>query len=311
VLVENGVSDNLQLQTFVESADVANPGSFVGDWADPAPDFGNDSQRENAFGGDCAAVVSNGGDATVFAPRGAEDDRNGSARSEVAVCYDVESAAGAAVNLKDTDVLQRPGAEPLHLIADAQNDRILAVGLDALRGNRGSLAANISEVAVGRTPVALSHSVILDCEGGQREDVILVANAGSADVSVLRGSGESVAEADIVALPTPPAGFLDDVAGPSCESPFAWVIASDGRLFPIDMRGSPSVPLCGGEPCGISSRGRARSGAVGGGAAASRALVGGVGLLGELGFFRPAALLGAGFLDSDDVAGDVQNGTRD
>jgi hypothetical protein len=293
VLVENGVDDTLSLQRFVAATD--GVGSFDTSFDDIVDDAG---VVQSAFAGACAAVEAIGG-VTPFGVTDADDDTNGLERTEVAVCYDF-AGGGVDVDLRDAEVL--PGDQPLHLFADAAADRVLVFRLSALQGAEGALALTQQEVPVGREPVALSRSRLLDCSGGGVDvDVILVANAGSADVSVLRNNGV-VEEIAVAALPEPPAGFVDDVLGTTCDDPFAWVIGADGLLFPIDMRGVPAVPLCDGAACRISSRGRARSGAI-----AhiedhpARAVVGGLGLVGEIGFFRPAALPGGAFLGSSDL----------
>lgn len=309
VLIENGVADDLALDTFAGAADAAGFGGFNTDWADPDPGVAGAS---SGFGGDCDNVVATGENGAAFGAFSAEDDLNGAARTEVAVCYDVATATAEDVDLRDADVL-RDGVEPLHLVADANNDRVMVASLSALRGQSGRLTNALRAVPVGRSPVALTHSRLLNCDAGLGDvatEVVLVANAGSGDVSVLRDDGGEVSEVAVAALPTEPAGFLDDVEGPTCADPFAWVIAADGRLLPLDMRGTPAVPQCGDQACAISSRGRARSGAVGGRSVgvASRALVGGTGLVGELGFFRPAALRGGAFLGSGDVADGVSAG---
>ncbi|MDP2340105.1 MAG: carboxypeptidase regulatory-like domain-containing protein [Deltaproteobacteria bacterium] len=299
VLVENGLRGSVALSGLADAKDVAGGAGFISSpesWdAVPAPD----DATLSAFGGACAAVeAENGGAAAFFARDPILRDRAGALRTEISACYDF-AAVEFDVDLRDAEVL--PGLEPLHLFADAGADRVLVFRANALSGNDGPLLATRQEVSVGREPTALTRSRLLDCGGGGDDvDVVLVANAGSADVSVLRDVGGGVIEeVAVAALPEPPVGFVDDAEGTTCSDPFAWAIGADGRMFPIDMRGVPSVPLCEGVACQISSRGRARSGAVAHIVdRPARTIVGGAGLVGEIGFFRPAALPGGAFLDS-------------
>jgi hypothetical protein len=312
VLVENGPTNDLALATFVDAAD--GQGSFTTDWADPvsSPDALPGSPLEpptSGFGGRCASVVARDENDLdgAFGVVGAGADLQGVARTEVAVCYDWSAAHAEDVDFRDAEVL--PGPNPLHLIADAANNRVVLLRASALAGQEGPLSSTTEEVAVGRQPVALTRSRSLDCSGaGADIDVVLVANAGSGDISVLADDGAGLSEIAVAELPEPPVAFVDDVEGPSCSAPFAWVIAVDGRLFPIDMRGAPSVPQCDGGPCAIASRGRAIAGAIAHRASndplapsSSRAVVGGQGLVGELGFFRPAALPGNAFAFQESV----------
>ena len=289
LLVENGDANSLVLAGLANQIDVN--GGYDTDWDDVTA---LDGSALSAFDGDCGIVLST--DPAAFRVVGADDDANGVARKSVAACFDVAVATGGDVDLRDAAVFG--GAEPQQVIADAAADRVLVIGLGALSGRQGRLVDAVVEVPVGHEPVRLTHSRSLDCGvGGDNVEVILVANAGSADVSVLQRRGDgTVAEVAVAALPVAPADFVDDVDGPTCEDPFAWVIAADGRIFPLDMRGTPSVPLCNGAPCEISSRGRARSGAISrDGVRPARAVVGGSGLVGELGFLRPAALPGGAY----------------
>jgi hypothetical protein len=293
VLVENSREGQLRLNGFAPDDEGAPALSDT--FADGVD--GNSS----GLGGACAATVAAAGGA--FTLERAEDDADdGAARVELSLCYDVAAATNVDVDFRDADVIA-DAAGPVHVIVDAKNDRVVRVDAAALTDPNQPLHAALQGLPVGRAPTAIARSRMLDCgEGGSGDvEVVLVANSGSADVSVVAVDGPGLAERAIVPLPEAPVGFLDDADGPTCASPFAWAIAADGQLFPIDMRGVPSAPLCDGDVCRIGTRGRARSGAVGQRGGTSRALVGGVGLVGELGFFRPKALTGGAFLDGDDV----------
>jgi hypothetical protein len=306
VLLENGREDDLVLARFAEASSVE--GGFAMSWADPVSgeeDAEQDvdlAERGSAFGGRCADVRTESPDGArqAFGATDAGSDLQGQKRTAVAVCYDWANAHAEAVDFRDVEVLE--GTDVRHLIADATNDRVIVLPHAALTGQVGALAANTVSVSVGRQPVALSPSRVLDCGLGQHERVMLVANAGSNDVSVLGERDGAVQELAVLSLSFAPVGFVDDREGPTCSAPFVWAIAAQGELLPIDMRGAPSVPLCDGAPCAISSRGRATTGAVAHlpdpevfAATAYRAVVGGQGLLGELGFFRPGALRGAAY----------------
>lgn len=294
VLVENSRAGQLSLGGF-DPAEVGAP-VLGGDFAEGVDD------DSNGFGGACAATTAVTGRDPFALARANDDPEDGAARVELSLCYDVAAATDVDVDFRDADVIGDAGG-PVHVIVDAKNDRVLRIDAAALTNPNQPLHSAMRELPVGRAPTAVARSRMLDCGSGGSGDVevVLVANSGSADVSVVAVDGPDLAERAIVPLPEAPVGFLDDADGPTCSSPFAWAIAADGQLFPIDMRGVPSAPLCEGDVCRIGTRGRARSGAVGQRGGTSRALVGGVGLVGELGFFRPKALTGGAFLDGDDV----------
>jgi hypothetical protein len=287
-------------------------------WANGA----NGGPAGAGFGGACAALDADNEaevptDFGVVAP--SNDD--GVSSRAISVCFDVGAATGDEVQLADAEVLDASSLDPedgFQLISDRQNDRLLAVATrdllcrDCTDVSGPVLADQLLSLAidVGREPAGMTRSALLACPltGPERTPVVLVANVGSSDVSVIAIDASGLpAEIDVVPLPETVVGFLDDADGPDCADPFAWAIGEEGRLFPIDMRGVAGVPLCDGVACSVSTRGRGMNGAVGRPATGpmagrARALVGGPGLLGELGFFRPQALVGAGYSDGSDFA---------
>ncbi len=277
------------------------PSVGAGGLLDALDDVTRLSLFAGGVGGACDAVVGT----TFTGPGIAAVPRSGA-------CFDVGAALDGAVDLRDVEALDNADgiSSPLLIIADAQNDRVLSATAAQLTGAEragvetlGALMAR-TQIAVGREPVALSRSTLLHCDGGTSQPVLLVANRQSGDVSVLGYDGaNALVELDVAPVPGAPVGFADDADGPSCDDPFAWIIGEDGRVFPLDMRDTPAVPLCHERPCDVGTRGRAALGAVGrpqaiaGDAAPhARIMLGGPGLLGELGFFVPQSLAGGGFL---------------
>lgn len=303
VMMEQGSADQLALHYFATDATMDDATGDMGvGWA-------SDVDTENpvgAFGGACAAL-GNAGDPNLVEDMGVLD------RKRISICYDVGAALAEPVDLRDVEVLGG-AAGPQHVIADAHNDRVLVASSDALTcGNctvdtAPSLASQLAPVPVGREPVALLRTHTLDCSpNGLPREVLLVANHGSGDLSVLAEDLGALREVAVIPLPAAPTGFLEDPLGASCTDPFLWVLADDGQVMPVDMRGEPSVPSCGDRPCALGTRGRGTVGGVqrrpeGG---AGRALVGGPGLLGELGFFRPNALRGAAYADPEELMGEA------
>lgn len=239
------------------------------------------------------------------------------AETNVSVCYDVGAGLGEDVDLRDVAILDDGKAAASHVISDARNDRVLVASradlvcagcLDV--ASTRPLANGIASVDVGREPVGMLTARVLSAcpDESQSRTVILVANHGSGDLSIVENELGSVRETGVVPLPAFPVAFLDDPEGPTCDDPFIWVLADDGRAIPVDMRGEPSAPLCNDGPCEVGTRGRGFVGAVarkigdGRTSSKSRALIGGDRLLGELGFFRPRALTGAAFADSDELS---------
>ena len=304
VMMEQGNVNDMSLGWFAGGAGMdAATGDYGVGWAADA-DAENDV---GAFTGTCANLA-NVGDPNLVEDMGVLD------RKRVSVCYDVAAALDEPVDLRDLKLLANEGA-PVHVMADAQNDRVLLASTAALTcagcitGGVVPLATEMVSLSVGREPVALARSRTLDCSGSDaNREVMLVANHGSGDLSVLAQDSGELREVAVIPLPASPAGFLDDPLGPSCTDPFVWVLADDGQLIPVDMRGEPGVPRCGEGECTLGTRGRGTVGGVqrrsDGLTGSGRALVGGPGLLGELGFFRPNALRGAAYADPTELMGE-------
>lgn len=303
VMMEQGNVGTMALRFFTTAAAIdASSGLFAVGWAGDAE--GVDTTA--GLGGSCAALKSVGAESGSF-----DDGVIGQRR--VSVCYDVGAALGESVDLRDFDQLVGAGGST-YVIADGANDRLLAASEEALTcagcaaGAITPLAAQLSQVRVGREPVALFRTHTVDCSTDPvPRQVILVANHGSGDLSMVEEQPGGLQETAVIPLPALPASFLEDPAGPTCDDPFIWVIADDGQVIAVDMRGEPSVPVCGDTACALGTRGR---GAVGGvqrrrsdGVGPGRALIGGPGLLGEIGFFRPQALKGAAYADQTDLEG--------
>ncbi len=303
VLMEQGFVGSMALRFFTtdEAVDPTS-GRFGGRWAANAD--GNDTTA--GLGGSCADLEAVGQPSNSF-----DDGIIGHRR--VSLCYDVGAALGEAVDLRDFD--QLPGAEgATYLIADGANDRLLAASEAALTcagcaaGAVTPLAAQLVDVRVGREPVALLRTHTVDCSRDPvPRQVMLVANHGSGDLSMVEETGGVLRETAVIPLPALPASFLEDPAGPTCDDPFIWVIADDGQVIAVDMRGEPSVPVCGDTACALGTRGRGAVGGVqrrrGDAAGPGRALIGGPGLLGEIGYFRPQALKGAAYAGQSELEG--------
>lgn len=232
----------------------------------------------------------------------------------IRVCFDLEGALGETLALTDVAILRahEDATSPddtFHVMSDAAGDRVLVVSSRALLGQGGDpLLDHLDDVGTGVAPASLAQSRLLDCEEGSADPVVLVANRGSLDVSVLavvgEGQGARVEEVGVVPVPGVPVRFFDDPDGPACVDPFTWVVLDDGRSIPLDMRARRlGVPACGDEACAVRTSDRAPVGAVSRGALGkSRVLVGGRGLLGEVGYLRPSA--SAATAVGDDEAAD-------
>lgn len=304
VMMEQGNVGDMALRYFATDAAVDLTSGDVGvGWAADA-----DAESDiGAFAGACARLTS-AGDPNDVSQLGAPD------RRRVSICYDVGAALDEPVDLRDIELLAGDG-NPRHVIADASNDRVLVAHSDALTcaGCSSlavtSLATQMVSLPVGREPVALFRTHTLDCgAGGAPREVLLVANHGSGDLSVLADDAGELREIAVIPLPALPASFLEDPMGASCTDPFIWVLGDDGQVMPVDMRGEPSVPLCGDTACALGTRGRGSVGGVqrkpDGTPGSGRALIGGPGLLGELGFFRPNALKGNAYAQPEELQGE-------
>jgi hypothetical protein len=313
VLIEQAPAQTLALGYFASGAARDVDGNIVGTtWAGSR----QDDQDLAAFGGACGRLSGDNG----ASPDLVDNNPGVADRVNVSVCYDVGSALGQDVDLRDMKLLgdlsgsDSTGSDARAVFSDARNDRLLVAPLPALECSDCNAAAatplstQLAEVRVGREPEGMLRTRVLDCGGaGLDRPVLLVANHGSGDVSVVEddgtGSGTTV-ETAVLPLSSPPVSFLDDADGATCGDPFVWAIADDGTVIPIDMRGEPSVPPCKGASCSVGTRGRGAVGAISrqvAGGGPSRSLVGGNGLLGELGFFRPKALLGAAYESGGDL----------
>jgi hypothetical protein len=218
------------------------------------------------------------------------------------VCLDMEVALSlptGSLDIVDTDLLAAIEGEnardkTVNLFADRAGDRVLAARTDRFLGEvAGRLSDALDSVSVGVSPAALHVTRRLDCAAETAKPIALIANEGSLDVSVLEvtGSGDSqrVEEVATFGLPAAPVAFFDDPDGVACTDPFAWALSEDGRMFPLDMRSERfGPPMCGDEECAVRTRGRADTGAVSRSTEGrARVLVGGRGMLGEVGFLRP------------------------
>lgn len=334
VLAEQAPVEELELDYFAELATDA-PGGEITDtaWAAPVADGG---EGEGEGEGEPAPVAPSALDgagcntlqasATTTGASSVETfDGGDGVRANVNVCYDLGAGLqDDAIDLRDVAVLDDlAGVRRSHVMSDARGDRVFVASKadlfcsDCATSGVRSLAAEIDEVPVGREPLGLLRTRLLECSPDNRTEssrpVVLVANHGSGDLSVLEQLGDEsrgdTRETFVVPLSALPVSFLDDPDGPTCDDPFVWVVADDGRVIPVDMRGEPTAPFCGTGTCEVGTRGRGSVGAVarriGDGAltAKSRALVGGAGVLGELGYFRPKALRGGAFVDPNDIAG--------
>ncbi len=272
--------------------------SLLGVFADGLADGG----RENIYGGGpndpnamTTGVCQKLGDGALGVS-GAIGERS------VRVCLDLEGALRQAVELSDVEILPAEAdatapSETFHVLSDALGDRVLAVRSDYVLGKAElPLADLLHEVRTGVEPRAMASARVLDCADSAHRPVVLVANHGSFDVSVLGVVGDAdgetrVDEIGIVGMPGAPVRFLDDPDGASCRDPYTWVVLEDGRVLPLDMReGHLGVARCGDEPCAVRGFGRAPVGAVSRDESGQgRVLVGGRGTLGEIGFLRPSA----------------------
>ena len=217
----------------------------------------------------------------------------------VRMCFNLAAALGEDLDLRGAGMLQAAPevvdpTQTMHVFVDGEGDRVLAVRTDRLAGSGElPLVEYLQRVPVGVRPTTLASSRVLECEGQTvGSPVLLVANQGSQDVSVLEITDPVAMTLDEVAaipLPAVPLAFLADPDGPTCEDPYGWIVVEDGRMFPLDLRAHKlEIPSCDGAPCGVSTRGRARGGAVARDALGrGRVVVGGRGLLSEVGFLRP------------------------
>lgn len=229
----------------------------------------------------------------------------------IRACFDLEGALGQILSLSDVAILRRQEdatapEHTYHVMTDTLGDRALVVHTRALLGHGGDpLLHHVVDLPLGVAPTAMAQSRLLSCAKGREgesgaEAVLLVANRGSQDISVVgfvqRGSETRVEEIGIVPMPGAPVRFFEDPDGPSCADPFVWVVLDDGRSVPVDLRREHlGVPRCGDDACAVRTSDRAPVGAVGRDATGkSRVLVGGRALLGEVGYLRPSAAAAKG-----------------
>lgn len=184
----------------------------------------------------------------------------------------------------------------VHVLLDAHGNQALVIPSDHLAGATDApLVDSVQRVPLGAEPVAAHPSRLLSCaaSGSSATQVLLVANAGSQDVSVLAITDDTtraVAEVAVIPLPAPPRSFLMDPDGPTCASPYSWVLLEDGSTVPLDLReGQVRVPTCGNAPCRIQGQGRVVTGGISRDAEGrARVVLGGRAALAEVGFLRPA-----------------------
>lgn len=221
------------------------------------------------------------------------------------VCFDLEQVVGEQIDLRNVETMtgERAVGPPLsiHLFTDRRNDRVLAVRTVEMLGRsdgtgpaRPLIDAMVS-LSVGVSPTVMQRSARLECDGDEeltRTEVMLVANTGSGDISVIDfvDGLELVSETASIPLDILPTNFLSDGGGPTCKDPFVWVTGEDGEAVPIDMRSDKlEAPKCGESRCSVSTGTRSPVGAVSRSSnGRMRALVGGRGVLGELNYLRPA-----------------------
>ncbi len=220
------------------------------------------------------------------------------------VCFDLEQVVGEQIDLRSVETMTGDspiGPLSIHLFADRRNDRILAVRtVEMLGRSTGSGPARplinaMVSLSVGVSPTVMQRSARLECDGDQeldRTEVMLVANTGSGDISVVDfvGGVDLVSETASIPLDILPTNFLSDGGGPTCKDPFVWVTGEDGEAVPVDMRADKlQAPSCGETRCSVSTGTRSPVGAVSRSSdGRMRALVGGRGVLGELNYLRPA-----------------------
>jgi hypothetical protein len=224
----------------------------------------------------------------------------------VRICFDIGHALGRPVDLSGVLNLSAGSTSDLegddlvdatvHLFADRQNGVVYSVESRHLMGRLGlnRLPQVITELPVGEAPSAMLASRILTCPAGTAEPAALVANTGSRDISILQlrsdDSGRQVVETRVVPLPAGPTGFIRDSRPLTCADPFVWVQTEEGTLIPLDMRTEIlDVPPCGEERCEVLARGRVLTGAIGRAETGrGRVMLGGRGIVSEVGFLRPA-----------------------
>jgi hypothetical protein len=194
-------------------------------------------------------------------------------------CYPITENNNERTVLKAGPVL--PDGER-QMMVRAGGNSVMTVNL--LNGNV------INERSVGALPTDAKFSTMLNCDDfSLHEDVLVVANRDSRDLSILSRDAGGV-ERSVVTLPIAPIAIVR--GSPSCDNPFLWVIGAEGDMVPVNMTklgdSVRGVPDCGGASCVVPTRGRARVGAASG----SKVVVGGAGLVGEVGFFRPKSPFG-------------------
>jgi hypothetical protein len=246
---------------------------------------------------------------------------SGAGLTAMGACFDMTRFI-SGVHLTDVDVLKADEEafetfETLHLFSDGGGDQVIAVLSDHLLAKNLPINDNdptaqlspadiIHRIPVGIEPVAMQPSFQLTCDGLDKIDrrpVMLVANRGSQDISVIavEDYGDDSLPADeqpnprygaseqaVISLPIVPTGFFDDLGGPKCAGPYSWVVGEGGEMMPIDMR-TLTLPPCKDGACQVASRSRARAGAISRDKPGNaRVLIGGQGVLSEVGYLLPS-----------------------
>jgi hypothetical protein len=253
---------------------------------------------------DASFPTTNGAPGSLCAAVNALGVVTTSAGTTYGACWDLRtlnpSISLADLQILATDPESTDPATTFHIFADEAGDEVVVIKSEhLLLRNLPDSATSIVDVVrtlrVGLNPSALQPTQMLDCANDTKRPVMVVANRGSQDLSILAlatggVSASHVVETAVVPLPAVPVRFFADPVGPTCEDPYLWVVADDGRTFPVDMRiDRLSIPLCGSSECAVETRSRARVGAVGRNEKGrGRVLLGGKGVLSEVGFLRPA-----------------------
>jgi|GEM_PF-1300424 len=308
--VLTGLSEGENMSDMATAMD--DDGMMDAAWSAPSEAAAAAEEPPTGIPGEDFVPLGQGGFCDDLGTAGHHTDGDGdNASSRVDVCFNVSDAMGDEVNFVDIGILTEEGltaadhSASVHLIADQAGDRLIAVNTQALLHDmQNSVLESMTHLSVGVDPIAMHPSQQLECDESDTlvgsTPVMLVANAGSEDISVVAFTDDStnpdlasrLREMNVVPVGGVPVGFLTDLTGPTCNDPFVWVRTDDGTMYPIDMR-TAEAPVCGDATCRVATRSRSPAGAVAhmrdaqNNDVGARVLVGGRGMLGELGFLRP------------------------